>query len=94
MWSWWDCMHWWESSSAWDGTGSWLMFLPMMLWPIVVIGGIVLLVVLLVRGGRSEQPWQRSTGGYTSFDILRERFARGEIDRQEYEDRKGMLSRP
>ena len=94
MWSWWDCMRWWESSGAWDGTTSWLMFMPMMLWPVVVIGGIALLVVLLVRGGRSEQPWRRDQGRHTAFDILCERFARGEIDQREYEDRKAFLSRP
>ena len=95
MWSWWDCMRWWESGGAWDGTTPWLTFLPMMLWPIVVIGGIALLVVLLVRAGRTEPPsiW-RDGRGQTPFDILRERFARGEIDRQEYEERKGLLSRP
>jgi putative membrane protein len=95
MWSWWDCMRWWESSGAWDGTTSWLMFLPMMLWPIVVIGGIVLLVVPLARGSRTETPPAAWHDGrrQTPFDILRERFARGEIDRQEYEDRKALLSR-
>lgn len=96
MWSWWDCMRWWESNGAWDGSTSWLTFMPMMLWPVLVIGGIVLLVVLLGRTGRTETPptWQRYPGRYTAFDILRERFARGEIDRQEYEDRKALLSRP
>ena len=38
--------------------------------------------------------WRRDLSRQTSFDILRERFARGEIDRQEYEDRKGLLSQP
>ena len=95
MWSWWDCMQWWNGMSAWDGSASWLTFLPMMLWPVMVIGGIVVLVALLMRGSRTAPPpsaWRRETGGQTPFDILRERFARGEIDRQEYEDRKGLLS--
>jgi len=94
MWSWWDCMQWWNAAS--DGSVSWLMFLPMMVWPILVIGGIVALVLLLFRTGRTETPpaWRRDSNRQTSFDILRERFARGEIDRQEYEDRKGLLSQP
>lgn len=99
MWSWWDCMRLWES--AWnsglsDSSFSWIMFLPMMVWPLAVIGGIALLVILLVRNGRSEQPsgWHHDPGGHTAFDVLRERFARGEIDRQEYEERKTLLSRP
>ena len=92
MWSWWDCMQWW--SSVGDGTVSWLMFLPMMLWPIAVIGGVVALVTLIMRGGRTEtQPSVRPDSRRQSpFEILGERFARGEIDRQEYEERKGFLS--
>jgi putative membrane protein len=94
MWSWWDCMRWWDSA-AWDGTTPWFMFLPM-LWPIVMIGGIIVLVMLLMRGGRTETPsaWRRDPMRPTPFEILGERFARGEIDLQEYEERKGSLSRP
>jgi putative membrane protein len=94
MWSWWDCMRWWDSA-AWDGTTPWFMFLPM-LWPIVMIGGIIVLVVLLMRRGRTETPptWRRNVSRQTPFEILSERFARGEIDRHEYEERKGLLSQP
>lgn len=87
MWSWWDCM---------DGSLSWAsMFFPMMLWPLVVIGGIIALLVMLLRSGRTETPppW-RDGRRQTAFDILSERFARGEIDRHEYEERKGLLSQP
>ena len=93
MWSWWDCMHWW--STAWnsgaDGSMPWPMFLPM-LWPVVMIGGLITLVVLLVRSGRSETQRRYDPSRQTPFEILRERFARGEINRQEYEERKGLLS--
>jgi putative membrane protein len=94
MWSWWDCMQWWNSAG--DGTVPWPMFLPMMLWPIVVIGGIIAFAVLLMRGGRTEPSSDRryGVGRQTPFDVLRERFARGEIDRREYEERKGLLSLP
>jgi len=93
MWTWWDCMRWWDNG-AWDGTMSWLMFLPM-LWPIVMIGGVIGVVMLLLRSGKTDtQPTWRDSRRQTPFDILRERFARGEIDRQEYEERKGLLSQP
>jgi uncharacterized membrane protein len=36
--------------------------------------------------------WRGEYSRPTPFDILRERFARGEIDQQEYEKRKGLLS--
>jgi putative membrane protein len=70
------------------------MFLPMMLWPIIVIGGIVALIILLLRSKRTEMSptWRRGYSHLTPFEILRERFARGEIDQQEYEKRKGLLS--
>jgi uncharacterized membrane protein len=36
--------------------------------------------------------WRGEYSRPTPFEILRERFARGEIDQQEYEKRKGLLS--
>ena len=53
------------------------------------------LVMLLLRG-RTETPptWRRDASRQTPFEILSERFARGEIDRHEYEERKGLLSQP
>jgi uncharacterized membrane protein len=91
--SWWDCIQRWNS--AWDGAMPWPMFLPM-LWPIVVIGSIIVLVMLLMRGRRTEPPavWRRDVSCQTPFEILSERFARSEIDRHEYEERKGLLSQP
>jgi uncharacterized membrane protein len=95
MWSWWDCMRWWDASGAWDGTTSWLMVLPMMLWPILIVGGVIAVAVLLVRGARTDTPssWPNSRR-QTAFDVLRERFARGEIVRHEYEERRDLLSQP
>ena len=89
MWSWWDCMRWWDT--AWDGTMPWPMFLPM-LWPIVMIGGVIVLMMLLMRGGeRGTPPTWRDGRRQTPLEILGERFARGEINRQEYEETKGLL---
>jgi putative membrane protein len=88
----WDCMQWWNSVG--NGTVSWLTFLPMMLWPIVVIGGIVALVMLLTRSEKTETKpnWRSDSRRQSPFEILRERFARGKIDRQEYEERTSFLS--
>ena len=86
-------MRWWESawtSNAWDGPMPWLMFLPM-LWPIVVIGAIIVMVMLLIGDGRTPAG-RRDSRGLTPFEILRERFARGEIDRAEYEERRRIIS--
>lgn len=57
-------------------------------------GAIILLIVLAVRwlagsgGGSQAAP----PPGKTPLDILKERFARGEIDKQEFEERKRVLS--
>jgi len=86
-------MRWWESawgSNAWDGTLPWPMFLPM-LWPILMIGATVFLVVLVLRGARTPTGL-RNSARLTPFEILRERFARGEIDQAEYEEKRRVIS--
>ena len=91
MWSWWDCMQWWNNVG--DGSMPWLMFLPM-LWPLVMIGVIVLVVMLLFGSGRTEiaRTWRADDRRQTPFEILSERFARGEIDRRDFEERRGLLA--
>ncbi|MFZ1910646.1 MAG: SHOCT domain-containing protein [Burkholderiales bacterium] len=60
----------------------------MVLWWILIVLGIVLLARWLLSGSprRGEQG---STG--RALDILKERYARGEIDKQEYEEKKRDL---
>jgi putative membrane protein len=60
----------------------------MILWLAVVIA----VAVLLIRwiGG----PWQGAAPqppSRTPLDILKERFARGEIDKEEFEERRRVL---
>lgn len=55
-------------------------------WAVVVVG-----IVMVARGsGRERQPWPRS-GSSTADDLLAERFARGEIDADEYERNREVL---
>lgn len=71
--------------------GGWWMFLGP-IWMILFLAIVVALVVLAVR-------WVGDTGAgkaggaarQSPLDILRERFARGEIDKGEFEERKRAL---
>lgn len=66
-------------------------------WPMAVFGWlfmvlIVVLVVVLVWSAtrRSETPGR---SGRTALDLLDERYARGEIDREDYLERKADMER-
>ena len=74
---------------GWDG-GYGMFFGPlfMILTLIVVIAAIVLLVQWL--GGGSWQGAQKPTGP-APLDILKARFARGEIDKKEFDERRKVL---
>ncbi|QEA37660.1 hypothetical protein FGL86_00290 [Pistricoccus aurantiacus] len=61
---------------------------------IVFWGGLIALVVLLVRWlSRNDTSASDPSRRPTPLEILQERYARGEIDKQEYEERKKDLSR-
>lgn len=77
-----------------DGWG-WGHMLFGSLMMILFWGGLILLIVLAVRylGHGSAGGGERPTGGAkTPLQILEERFARGEIDKEEFEQRKRALS--
>ncbi len=69
------------------GTGGWALMIAAMtiFWAFVIVSG-----VMMFRGdsGRRTDTATRTPG---SFEILDNRFARGEIDRDEYEARKAAL---
>ncbi|MFQ5773728.1 MAG: SHOCT domain-containing protein [Kiloniellaceae bacterium] len=78
---------------AWHGGWFGMFFGPLMM--IVFIAVIVVLAVLAVRwlGGAGHGPaaGPRGAAGKTPLEILEERFARGEIDKDEFEERRSML---
>ena len=57
-------------------------------------GGLILVVVLAIRWLSGSAPHKRDepVRRDRALDILKERFARGEIDKDEYEERKRLLS--
>jgi putative membrane protein len=70
------------------GGGGWLLMTVMMLafWALVIVA-----VVAIFRGiGKPEDAGERPTGR-EPLGILQERFARGEIESEEYEARARVL---
>lgn len=76
----------------WDGGWHGWFFGPIMM--IVFIAVAVVVVVLLVRwlgGGMHGHPNHLHPTGKAPLDILKERFAKGEIDKEEFEERRRVL---
>jgi putative membrane protein len=60
------------------------------LFMILVLAVVIAIAVLLVRWLGGAGPHQMPPGR-TPLDILKERFARGEIDKAEFEERRRVL---
>jgi putative membrane protein len=58
----------------------------------LIIGGVVWLVLTIARGGQGRsitQPWtDPSTPGQTPLEILKIRYAKGEISKEQFEEMK------
>ena len=74
----------WHSMWGWDGGWGWFG-VAHLLWWAFLIAGAVLLVRALVHRPPADAPADRA------FEILRERFARGEIEQAEYDQRLQRL---
>jgi len=56
------------------------------IWLAIIIGGIILVIYILRRGNESKKG-----SSLHAIKILQERFARGEIDELEYQEKKRIL---
>ena len=78
---------------GWGGGWGGMLFGP--LFMILVLAGVIAVAVLLVRWGSGSwsgtQPPHHPRPGRTPLDILKERYARGEIDKAEFEERRRVL---
>lgn len=73
------------------GAGQWLVMSLMML---LFWGGLVALIVWAVRASRGHEPFERSSGSpaRTPAEVLADRFARGEIDADEFQRSRDLLT--
>ena len=83
-----------ERSGYWDHGWGWGHMAGGSLMMLLFWGGIILIVVLAVRGfgGRRSHGEAPQRSGKSAIEVLEDRFARGEIDKEEFEDRKRVLS--
>jgi len=63
-----------------------------LIWHIALVFLVIWFIIWLFRGGRSRRmnmwhDWQ----AHSALSILNERFAKGEISKEEYEERKKTL---
>jgi putative membrane protein len=70
-------------------------FLGSVLWIVILIAAIMFVVRMM--GGRHHRHgewknWSAPWEGKGALDILKERFAKGEINKEEYEEKKRVLS--
>ncbi len=63
----------------------------MIFWLVVLVGAVVLILRWLGMTGQAGP--RHKAPGTDALDILRERFAKGEIDKAEFEERRALLER-
>ncbi len=74
---------------GWHGGWGMMLFGPLFMLLLVV--GVVALVIWALRQHGGVAP--SAPPGRNAVDILKERFARGEIDKEEFEERRRLLER-
>jgi putative membrane protein len=77
----------WGMHPMWGMWGAWgvgMMLMMLVFWGLIIVGLVLGLRWLLTQGRESRSD--------TALDILRQRYARGEIDREEFEAKKRDLS--
>ena len=81
-------------SGYWGGgMGGWGMGILMIAFWVLVIMGIVMLVKWVWGQGGGQQQIPHSSNGKSALEILQKRYARGEINKEEFERMKADVLR-
>jgi len=82
-----------DHMDRWDNGTTWWMVVMMSIFAIAVLAAIVWGIVLVSRSGRGHTgaPPAATPSGPSPRDILDRRYANGEIDTADYEERKSKL---
>lgn len=74
----------------WHG-GPWMFVGPLMMIVFIAVAAAVVVLVVRWLGGLGHGAAPRPWPDKAPLDILNERFARGEIDKDEFEERRRVL---
>ena len=81
---------WHAGSELMGGLGfGWVGAILMLIFWILVIVGLVLLIRFLIQTTMKRA--ELTSGGSSALDILKDRYARGEIEKEEFEEKKKDL---
>ncbi len=89
----WGHGSYWMMGNGWEGTG-WMMIFGGLFWLVLLglgVAGAVWLVGAARRRGRDVPMAERN---YPALEVLEQRYARGEINREEYLEKKKDMLRP
>ena len=78
----------------WNDGSSWVMVVVMMVIAVAVLGGIIWAIIFASRSANRAGPGAvaaASPVGPSARDLLDQRYARGEIDTADYEERRAKL---
>ncbi len=82
-------------SGGWWG-GGWMMIITWVFWLLLIGAGIWLLVTVIRRNSQPQThpptPSASLPAGDTALEILKQRYARGEITKEEYDDMRRAIA--